>query len=100
MMRTITRNAIPDLAWARSRDSYDSGSSVRKPARNSVAGSSSCIAVLGQAVTWDGRRDLLGFGVATALVMAPLSFHLRHMPTALGRRREDKRSKLIIDESR
>ncbi|MGE0159778.1 MAG: YqhA family protein [Gemmatimonadales bacterium] len=35
------------------------------------------IAFLGQVVTWDGQRDLLGFGVATALVIAALGFHLR-----------------------
>jgi uncharacterized membrane protein YqhA len=35
------------------------------------------IAFLGQAVTWDGQRDLLGFGVATALVIAALALHLR-----------------------
>ena len=38
------------------------------------------IAFLGQAVTWDGQRDLLGFGVATALVIAALSFHLHRAP--------------------
>jgi uncharacterized membrane protein YqhA len=47
------------------------------------------VAFLGQAVTWDGQRDLLGFGVATALVIAALSFHLRRTPAALGRSRED-----------
>ena len=40
------------------------------------------IAFLGQAVTWDGQRDLLGFGVATALVIAALAFHLRRRPAA------------------
>jgi hypothetical protein len=40
------------------------------------------IAFLGQAVTWDGQRDLLGFGTATALVIAALAFHLRRGPTA------------------
>jgi uncharacterized membrane protein YqhA len=34
------------------------------------------IAFLGQVVTWDGQRDLLGFGAATALVIAALAFHL------------------------
>jgi uncharacterized membrane protein YqhA len=42
------------------------------------------IAFLGQAVTWDGQRDLLGFGVATAFVIAALAFHLRRRPAALG----------------
>ena len=41
------------------------------------------IAFLGQAVTWDGQRDLLGFGVGTALVIAALTFHLRRTPPAL-----------------
>jgi uncharacterized membrane protein YqhA len=38
------------------------------------------IAFLGQVVTWDGRRDLLGIGVATALVIAALALHLRRTP--------------------
>ncbi|MGE3510515.1 MAG: YqhA family protein [Vicinamibacterales bacterium] len=38
------------------------------------------IGFLGQAVTWDGQRDLLGFGVATALVIAALTLHLRRRP--------------------
>jgi uncharacterized membrane protein YqhA len=42
------------------------------------------VAFLGQAVTWDGQRDLLGFGVATALVVAALAFHLRRSPVANG----------------
>jgi uncharacterized membrane protein YqhA len=42
------------------------------------------IAFLGQAVTWDGQRDVLGFGVATALVIVALSFHLRRTPVALS----------------
>jgi uncharacterized membrane protein YqhA len=46
------------------------------------------IAFLGQAVTWDGQRDLLGFGVATALVIAALAFHLRWGPAAPGPHRE------------
>ena len=40
------------------------------------------IAFLGQAVTWDGQRELLGFGVSTALVIAALAFHLRRRPEA------------------
>jgi uncharacterized membrane protein YqhA len=42
------------------------------------------IAFLGQAVTWDGQRDLLGFGVATALVIGALAFHVRRKPRAPG----------------
>jgi uncharacterized membrane protein YqhA len=49
------------------------------------------IAFLGQAVTWDGQRDLLGFGVATALVVAALAFHLRRGPAATGPDREHGR---------
>jgi uncharacterized membrane protein YqhA len=43
------------------------------------------IAFLGQVVTWDGERDLLGFGVATAIVIAALAFHLRRSPAAPDR---------------
>jgi uncharacterized membrane protein YqhA len=32
---------------------------------------------LGQVVSWDGQRDLLGYGVAIALVIAALTFFLR-----------------------
>ena len=46
------------------------------------------IAFLGQVVTWDGQRDLLGFGVAIALVIAALAFHLRRIPAALRSERE------------
>ena len=31
---------------------------------------------LGQAITWDGTRDLLGFGAAVALVIAALTYFL------------------------
>lgn len=31
---------------------------------------------LGQIVTWDGERDLLGFGAAVALVIAALTYFL------------------------
>ena len=43
------------------------------------------IAFLGQVATWDGQRDLLGYGVATAVVIAALSFHLRRTPEALAK---------------
>ena len=33
---------------------------------------------LGQLVTWDGTRDLLGYGVATGLVIAALTFFRVH----------------------
>jgi uncharacterized membrane protein YqhA len=47
------------------------------------------IAFLGQVVTWDGERDLLGFGVATALVIGALSFHLRRAPAEVGASRRN-----------
>ena len=47
------------------------------------------IAFLERVVTWDGERDLLGFGVATALVIAALSYHLRRTPAPLVPSRED-----------
>jgi len=31
---------------------------------------------LGQVMTWDGERDLLGYGAAIALVIAALAFLL------------------------
>jgi len=31
-------------------------------------------------VTWDGQRDLLGFGVGIGAVIAALTFFLRHEP--------------------
>jgi uncharacterized membrane protein YqhA len=49
------------------------------------------IAFLGQAVTWDGQRELLGFGGATALVIAALAFHLRRRPAARGSNHENAR---------
>jgi uncharacterized membrane protein YqhA len=47
------------------------------------------IAFLGQVVTWDGERDLLGFGVATALVIGALSFHLRRAPAEVSASRRN-----------
>jgi uncharacterized membrane protein YqhA len=38
------------------------------------------VVFLGQIVTWDGQRDLLGFGVAIGAVSAGLTFFLRHEP--------------------
>jgi len=34
------------------------------------------VAFLGQVVSWDGQRDLLGFGAAIALVIAALTYFL------------------------
>ena len=52
---------------------------------------SSVIAVLAvlflrEAVAWDGQRDLLGFGVALALVIAVLTLYLALRPSAEPRR--------------
>jgi uncharacterized membrane protein YqhA len=38
------------------------------------------VVFLGQIVTWDGQRDLLGFGVGIGAVIAGLAFFLRHEP--------------------
>jgi uncharacterized membrane protein YqhA len=38
------------------------------------------VVFLGQIVTWDGQRDLLGFGVGIGAVIAGLTFFLRHEP--------------------
>jgi hypothetical protein len=36
------------------------------------------VVFLGPIVTWDGQRELLGFGVAIGAVSAGLTFFLRH----------------------
>ena len=38
------------------------------------------VVFLGQVVTWDGQRDLLGFGVAIGAVITGLAFFLRYEP--------------------
>jgi uncharacterized membrane protein YqhA len=38
------------------------------------------VVFLGHIVTWDGQRDLLGFGVAIGAVIAGLTLFLRHEP--------------------
>jgi uncharacterized membrane protein YqhA len=38
------------------------------------------VVFLGQIVTWDGQRDLLGFGVGIGAVIAGLTLFLRHEP--------------------
>jgi uncharacterized membrane protein YqhA len=44
---------------------------------------------LGQVVSWDGTRDLLGFGVANALVIGALTLFLNLKPTKLKASKED-----------
>jgi uncharacterized membrane protein YqhA len=49
------------------------------------------VVFLGQIVTWDGQRDLLGFGVGIGAVIAALTFFLRHerrTPPPQGREQE------------
>ena len=49
------------------------------------------VVFLGQIVTWDGQRDLLGFGVGIGAVIAGLTFflrHERHTPPPQGREQE------------
>jgi uncharacterized membrane protein YqhA len=41
------------------------------------------VVFLGQIVTWDGQRHLLGFGIAIGAVIAGLTFFLRHEPRRL-----------------
>jgi uncharacterized membrane protein YqhA len=43
------------------------------------------VVFLGQIVTWNGQRDLLGFGVGIGAVIAGLTFFLRHEPRRLPR---------------
>jgi uncharacterized membrane protein YqhA len=49
------------------------------------------VVFLGQIVTWNGQRDLLGFGVGIGAVIAALTFFLRHerrTPPPQGREQE------------
>jgi uncharacterized membrane protein YqhA len=49
------------------------------------------VVFLGQIVTWDGQRDLLGFGVGIGAVIAALTFFLRRerrTPPPQGREQE------------
>lgn len=38
------------------------------------------VVFLGQVVTWDGQRDLLGYGVGIAVVIAALTYFLSQQP--------------------
>lgn len=40
---------------------------------------------LGQIITWDGKRDLLGYGVSIALVIATLTYFLSQKPKKKGK---------------
>lgn len=44
---------------------------------------------LGQVVSWDGTRDLLGYGVANALVIGALTLFLNLKPAKLKSSKED-----------
>ena len=48
------------------------------------------VVFLGQIVTWDGQRDLLGFGVAIGAVIAGLTLFLRHEPRRLPRQDQEQ----------
>ena len=48
------------------------------------------VVFLGQIVTWDGQRDLLGFGVGIGAVIAGLTFFLRHEPRRLPRQDQEQ----------
>jgi uncharacterized membrane protein YqhA len=48
------------------------------------------VVFLGQIVTWDGQRDLLGFGVAIGAVIAGLTFFLRHEPRRRPRQNQEQ----------
>jgi uncharacterized membrane protein YqhA len=41
------------------------------------------VVFLGQVITWDGDRDLLGYGAAIALVIATLAYFLKQKPEKL-----------------
>jgi uncharacterized membrane protein YqhA len=42
------------------------------------------VVFLGQVVTWDGERDLLGYGLGIALVIAALTYFLSQQPRKSG----------------
>jgi uncharacterized membrane protein YqhA len=45
------------------------------------------VSFLGQVVSWDGSRDLLGYGVAIALVIAALTYFLAQKTSGKGKER-------------
>lgn len=47
---------------------------------------------LGQVVTWDGQRDLLGYGIAIALVIAALTYFLSQKPKKDKAAKSDERA--------
>jgi uncharacterized membrane protein YqhA len=49
------------------------------------------VVFLGQIVTWDGQRDLLGFGVAIGAVIAALTFLLHESRTLHGKTKSTRR---------
>ncbi|MEM1273549.1 MAG: YqhA family protein [Pseudomonadota bacterium] len=48
---------------------------------------------LGQVVSWDGERDLLGYGVAVALVIGALTYFLGLKLSAKAKATEDAKTK-------
>jgi uncharacterized membrane protein YqhA len=51
------------------------------------------VVFLGQIVTWNGQRDLLGFGVGIGAVIAALTFFLRHERRTPHRKAESRSSR-------
>jgi uncharacterized membrane protein YqhA len=65
------------------------------------------VVFLGQVVTWDGRRDLQGFGIGTALVIGALAYAISRVaprdtvaqPTHLGRNESATDAQPIANDS-
>jgi hypothetical protein len=63
------------------------------------------VVFLGQVVTWDGRRELQGFGIATALVIGALAYaigrvtHTVAQPTSPGRNESATDAQPVANDS-